>query len=105
MGALSEQESAQSLQAVEALELPFNATYYDEAGVHSSDTIDYALIISGELCMQMEDGNEVTLRQGDCVVPTGVRHTWRNRSTEPCRVAFIIIGAERTSDPEAETLA
>ena len=85
----------------EDLDLTFNARYVDPDGVHSSDTLDYAIIISGELCLQMEDGEEVTLRQGDCVVQTGVRHTWRNRTAEPCMVAFVIIGAERTGDPEA----
>jgi hypothetical protein len=85
----------------EDIGIRFNARYSDATGVHSSDTIDYAIIISGELCLQMEDGNEVTLKQGDCVVQTGVRHTWRNRSADPCNVAFIIIGAERTADPEA----
>ena len=78
----------------------FNARYW-QGGIHSSDTIDYAIIISGQLWMQMEDGKEVMLEQGDCVVQTGVRHTWRNRGSEPCRVAFIILGATRTADPEA----
>lgn len=80
----------------------FNSRYRDGSGVHSSDTIDYAIVISGRLWLQMTNGDEVELQAGDCVVQTGVRHTWRNRGEEPCQVAFIMIGAERAADPEAE---
>jgi hypothetical protein len=78
----------------------FNARYIDQAGVHSSDTIDYAIVVSGRLWLELTDGTELVLEPGDCVVQTGVRHAWRNRDPEPCQVAFIIIGAERRSDPE-----
>jgi hypothetical protein len=80
----------------------FNSRYQDRTGVHSSDTIDYAIVISGRLWLQMTDGTEVVLEQGDCVVQRGVRHAWRNRDEEPCQVAFIMIGAARTADPEAD---
>jgi hypothetical protein len=49
----------------------------------------------------MTDGTEVVLEPGDCVVQMGVRHTWRNRQATPTRVAFVIVGASRTADPEA----
>jgi mannose-6-phosphate isomerase-like protein (cupin superfamily) len=80
----------------------FNSRYQDRTGVHSSDTIDYAIVISGRLWLEMTDGAEIVLEQGDCVVQTGVRHSWRNRDEEPCQVAFIMIGAERTVDPESD---
>jgi hypothetical protein len=80
----------------------FNSRYQDPSGSHSSDTIDYAIVISGRLWLAMTDGTEVVLEQGDCVVQRGVRHTWRNRDDKPCQVAFIMIGAERTADPESD---
>jgi Cupin domain len=80
----------------------FNARYIDQIGVHSSDTIDYGIVISGRLWLEMTDGTELVLEPGDCVVQNGVRHTWRNRDDEPCQIAFIIIGAERTADLEAD---
>ena len=80
----------------------FNARYIDENGVHSSDTIDYAIVISGRLWLETGDGNETMLEAGDCVVQMGVRHTWRNRDMEPCQVAFVMVGATRTEDPEQE---
>jgi mannose-6-phosphate isomerase-like protein (cupin superfamily) len=83
-----------------AVGMNFNARYIDGIGVHSSDTIDYAVVISGRLWLETTDGNEVVLEAGDCVVQMGVRHTWRNRDSEPARVAFIIVGANRVSDPE-----
>jgi hypothetical protein len=80
----------------------FNARYIDQAGAHSSDTIDYAIVVSGRLWLGMTDGTELVLEPGDCVVQTGVRHTWRNRDPDPCQVAFVMIGAGRQSDPEAD---
>jgi hypothetical protein len=79
----------------------FNARYIDRAGVHSSDTIDYGIVISGRAWLEMTDGTEVVLQPGDCVIQHGVRHTWRNRDDQPCQIAFVMIGADREHDPEA----
>jgi mannose-6-phosphate isomerase-like protein (cupin superfamily) len=89
-------------QTIADMEVNFNARYIDSNGVHSSDTIDYAIVISGRLWLETGDGNETVLEAGDCVVQMGVRHTWRNRDKEPCQVAFIMVGATRTEDPEQE---
>jgi quercetin dioxygenase-like cupin family protein len=65
---------------------------------HRTDTIDYAIVLSGELWMQLDEG-EVHLRAGDVVVQRGTMHNWENRSTEPCLVAFMLIataGGEST---------
>jgi hypothetical protein len=78
----------------------FNAHYRDSSGMHSSDSVDYAIVISGQTLARGGDGTEIMLEAGDCVVRTGVRHTWRNRSASPCQVAFVLIGAVRTGDPE-----
>jgi quercetin dioxygenase-like cupin family protein len=61
--------------------------------VHRTDTIDYAVVISGELDMQL-DGTEVHLKAGDVVVQRGTVHNWVNRGTEPCLVAFVLIDAK-----------
>lgn len=86
---------------LESISSMFSSRYHDIEGVHSSDTVDYAIVISGELWLETTDGTEVKLEPGDCVVQTGVRHTWRNRGSRPCQVAFVMIGAVRHSDPEA----
>jgi quercetin dioxygenase-like cupin family protein len=64
-------------------------------GMHTSDTIDYAIVVRGEMTLELDDGQKVQLRQGDCVVQNGTRHRWRNPLPEPCLMAFISIGGKR----------
>ncbi|MFC2035147.1 cupin domain-containing protein [Chloroflexota bacterium] len=64
--------------------------------MHTTDTIDYGIVLSGEIWLELDDEAEVHLRQGDCVIQNGTRHAWRNKGPEPCIMAFIMIGAERS---------
>jgi len=64
-------------------------------GMHTSDTIDYGVVVRGEMTLELDDGQMVHLRQGDCVVQNGTRHRWRNPLAEPCLMAFISIGGKR----------
>jgi mannose-6-phosphate isomerase-like protein (cupin superfamily) len=61
---------------------------------HRTDSIDYGVIMSGELDMELDNGKVVHLKAGDCVVQRGTIHNWVNRGTEPCLVAFILISAK-----------
>lgn len=63
-----------------------------EQEMHITDTIDYAVIIEGELYLILDD-SEVLLRAGDCLVQRGTSHAWENRSDRPCRLAAILIDA------------
>src|ERR1700730_12316426 len=67
----------------------------DAPGMHTSDTIDYGIVVRGEMTLELDDGQKVHLRQGDCVVQDGTRHRWRNPLPEPCLMAFISIGGTR----------
>lgn len=67
----------------------------DDPGMHTTDTVDYGIVLSGEIFMELDDGKEVHLKAGDCIVQNGTRHGWRNRSAEACLVAFIMVGATR----------
>ena len=67
----------------------------DAPGMHMSDTIDYGIVVRGEMTLELDDGQKVHLRQGDCVVQNGTRHRWRNPLPEPCLMAFISIGGKR----------
>lgn len=60
---------------------------------HRTDSIDYAVVISGEIEMDL-DGTTVHLKQGDVLVQRGTVHNWINRGTEPCVIAFALIAAE-----------
>ncbi|HTX08682.1 MAG TPA: cupin domain-containing protein [Solirubrobacteraceae bacterium] len=67
----------------------------DDPGMHTTDTIDLEVILSGEVILELDGGVERILRPGDTVVQTGVRHRWRNAGTEPCVMAIFMLGAER----------
>ena len=62
-------------------------------GMHRTESIDYPVIMSGEIDMLLDD-SEVHLRAGDVVVQRGTYHAWANRGSEPCRVALILIDAD-----------
>jgi Cupin domain len=64
-------------------------------GMHTTDTIDYGVVVRGEMTLELDDGQKVHLRQGDCVVQNGTRHRWRNPLPEPCLMAFISLGGKR----------
>jgi quercetin dioxygenase-like cupin family protein len=61
---------------------------------HRTDSIDYALILSGEIDMPLDDGTEVHLKAGDVLVQRGTIHNWINRGTQSCVIAFILIDAK-----------
>jgi mannose-6-phosphate isomerase-like protein (cupin superfamily) len=63
------------------------------AGFHKTDTIDYAIVLSGEIFAMMDDG-EVLLKAGDVLIQRGTNHAWSNRTNEPALVAFVLIDAE-----------
>jgi hypothetical protein len=67
----------------------------DNPGMHTTDTIDYAIVVRGEISLELDAGRIEHLRAGDVVVQNGTRHAWRNRSNEVALVAFILIGAAR----------
>ena len=59
-------------------------------GMHKTATVDYAIVLSGEIYAVMDEG-ETLLRAGDTLVQRGTNHAWRNRSETPCLVAFILV--------------
>lgn len=69
----------------------------DHPGMHTTDTVDLDVVLSGEVWLELDDGAEVHLRSGDCVIQNGTRHAWRNRSSEPVVILVDIVGTERRS--------
>jgi mannose-6-phosphate isomerase-like protein (cupin superfamily) len=64
-------------------------------GMHTTDTVDFDVVVSGEVWLELDDGAEVLLKAGDCVVQNGTRHAWHNRSAQPCVIAVCLLGARR----------
>ncbi len=63
------------------------------AGMHKTETVDYAIILAGEITAVMDDG-ETLMRAGDILIQRGTNHAWANRSGKPCRIAFVLIDGE-----------
>ena len=61
--------------------------------MHRTRTLDYAIIMSGEIDMLLDEG-EVHLKAGDVVVQQATNHAWVNRGREPCRIAFILLDSQ-----------
>jgi len=60
---------------------------------HRTDSIDYAVVMSGQVDMELDD-TTVHLKAGDVLVQRGTIHNWVNRGTEPCVIAFVLIAAK-----------
>ena len=61
--------------------------------MHRTETIDYAIVLSGEITMLLDD-SEVVMKAGDVLVQCGTNHAWSNRGTVPCQIAFILLDGE-----------
>jgi len=61
--------------------------------MHRTETLDYAVILTGEITMVLDD-TEVLLKAGDAVVQRGTNHAWSNRSDTPCRIMFVLIDGD-----------
>ena len=62
--------------------------------MHRTDSIDYLIVMEGEIDMELDDQVEVHLRRGDVMVQRGTVHNWINRGTETCVLAVILIHAD-----------
>jgi quercetin dioxygenase-like cupin family protein len=64
---------------------------------HRTDSIDYAVVMSGEIDMELDDGVVVHLKAGDVLVQRGTVHNWVNNGKAPCIIAFTLISAKPVS--------
>ena len=63
-------------------------------GMHTTDTVDFDVVLSGEIYLVLDDGAELLLKAGDSVIQNGTRHAWENRSAKDCIIVVTLIGAE-----------
>jgi hypothetical protein len=97
------EERLRQTQAVFAAMFPdahHNAGDARHPGMHTTATIDYAIVLQGELVAIMDEG-ETLMRAGDVLIQRGTHHAWANRSDSMARIAFILIDADpsRTRAP------
>ena len=68
----------------------------DHPGMHTTDSIDYDIVLDGEITLELDDGAQVLLRKHDVAVQHGNRHAWRNLGDRPATMLFVLVGARRT---------
>jgi hypothetical protein len=66
----------------------------DAPGMHQTRTVDYVIVIEGDLALELDNGVEVPLPVGSCVVQNGARHGWRNRGKTPGTLAYVILAVD-----------
>lgn len=67
----------------------------DNPGMHTTDSIDYDVVLDGEITLELDDGKEVVLKRHDVCVQHGTRHAWRNKTDKPATMLFVLVGADR----------
>ncbi len=83
-GAKAGQELATYLPEIAAAMEP------DNPGVHQTATVDYGVVLDGEVHLELDDGVKIRLTAGDTIVQLGSRHAWRNPTDRPATVAFVL---------------
>ncbi len=66
----------------------------DSPGMHRTQTVDYGIVLEGEVWAELDDGKTVHLKPHDIIVQNGTRHAWRNKTDKPVKIAFVLIGAQ-----------
>jgi quercetin dioxygenase-like cupin family protein len=66
---------------------------HQESPMHRTNSIDYGIVLKGEIELELEDGVKTTVREGGVIVQRGTNHLWRNATDQVCRIAFILIEA------------
>ncbi|KAI0161842.1 hypothetical protein GGR52DRAFT_142966 [Hypoxylon sp. FL1284] len=74
------------------------------APMHRTVSLDYGVVLAGEVVLALDGGAETTLRAGDVVVQQGVNHAWHNRTDEVCRIVFCQVGARKIRLASGEEL-
>jgi mannose-6-phosphate isomerase-like protein (cupin superfamily) len=83
-------------EAMEKLPGMIEAVDAEFPHMHATATIDFVVVLSGRLWLEVDDGKEVELSPGDTVIQNGTRHAWHNRSTAPCQIVSATLGARRS---------
>lgn len=66
-------------------------------GMHTTASVDFEVVLEGEVWLELDDGAEVLLTPGDTVVQNGTRHAWHNRSDAPARLVAFLVGAHHAN--------
>ncbi|TQS32852.1 hypothetical protein Golomagni_06819 [Golovinomyces magnicellulatus] len=68
--------------------------------MHRTQSLDYAVVLTGEIVISLAGGDEKTVKAGEFIVQQGADHAWINKSNETCRMAFVMVGSEKIRTEE-----
>lgn len=63
--------------------------------MHRTLSLDYAIVLSGEIVIKLDSGEEKTVKAGEFIVQGGVNHQWINKTGEMCRIGVVMVSAEK----------
>jgi quercetin dioxygenase-like cupin family protein len=66
--------------------------------MHRTESIDYGIVLTGEVTLVLDDGSQTHLRTGDAVIQRGTDHAWVNGADEPARMAFVLVDGRFTDE-------
>jgi hypothetical protein len=67
----------------------------DAPGMHTTPTLDYGVLLRGNISLEVDDGQIAQLNPGDVVIQGGARHGWRNPNSTPATLLFVLMGAQK----------
>jgi quercetin dioxygenase-like cupin family protein len=63
--------------------------------MHRTLSLDYAIVMNGEIIVKADNGEEKTVRAGEFIIQGGANHQWINKTDETCRIGFVMVGSEK----------
>jgi quercetin dioxygenase-like cupin family protein len=72
--------------------------------MHRTQSIDYAIVISGEITLILDNGEEKAVKAGEFIIQQGTNHQWLNKTDVVTRIAFVMLGAEPLSSKDGQPL-
>ena len=63
--------------------------------MHRTLSLDYAIVLSGEITLRLDGGEEKTAKAGEFIIQAGATHQWVNKTDETCRIGFVMVGSEK----------
>lgn len=74
-----------------SLNLPPGST----SPMHRTLTLDYGIVLSGEIVLEVDGGEKKTIKAGEFIIQGGVNHKWINETAKDCEIVFVMVGAEK----------
>ena len=70
--------------------------------MHRTLSLDYGCVLSGEITLVVDGGQEAIVRAGEIIVQRGAMHLWKNNGTVPCRILVVMLGSEKVKTETGE---